>query len=155
MSNVVRPFVGGPGNDVLFGNTVRASIALIAFNCCCQVMNSLGQSLVDVEDLPLVGGVRTIPTFNTPVVVLTTANGVSNLALGVPNVTGIENDCPIVCLTVINNSGASQSFDLNPALSNVKRTDIDNIMEADCLYNFYYDPSKESWFAVCGLFPLI
>ena len=151
MSNVVRPFVGGPGNDVLFGNTVRASVAMIAYNCCCKVINSLGQSLVDVNALETVGGVKTIPTFNAPVVILTEAITELNLALGVPNLTGVGNDCPIVCLTVINNSGSGQVFDSNPALSNVKRTDIVSVMEVDCLYTFYYDPSKESWFAACGL----
>ena len=151
MSNVVRPFVGGPGNDVLFGNTVRASVALIAFNCCCQVTNSFGQDVVDVNALATVGGVKTIPTINAPSIVLSTATTESSLALGTPLLTGENNQCPIVCLTIINCSGSTQVFNSTPALSNVKRTNIVSAMLDECSYNFYYDPSSESWIATCGL----
>jgi len=152
MSNVLRPFVGGPGNDILFGNTVRASVAMIAYNTCSQKIVSHGVSRVDVNALVAAGGgIKTIETFNAPVVVLTEAEVEPNLALGVPNLTGNSNECPIVVLTIINNSGHVQAFDTNPLLSNVKRTDIVNIMGIDCMYKFVYDPTAESWFPMCEL----
>ena len=151
MSNVLRPVVGGPGNDVLFGNTVRASVAMIAYNTCSQKIVSHGESRVDVNEIVAVGGVKTIETFNAPVVILTDASTESNLALGVPNLIGISNECPAVVLTVINSSGSVQVFDPNPLLSNVKRTDVVNVMSVDCMYKFVYDPAAESWFALCEL----
>jgi len=151
MSNVVRPFVGGPGNDVLFGNTVRASLEMIATNCCTQVTNALGQTVVNVNNLVTSGGVKTIPTTNSPSIVLSTATGESNLALGVPLVTGISNGCPITCLTIINSSGAIQEFSQTPGSSNVKNTNNLWAMADGCAYDFCYDPVAESWFATCGL----
>ncbi|GAB5540221.1 MAG: hypothetical protein Salg2KO_23240 [Salibacteraceae bacterium] len=154
MANVVRPSVGGPGNDVLFGNTVRASVAMIANNCCCQVTNALGQAVVDVNAIDTVGGVKTIPTTSAPSIVLSTADTEGNLALGVPLLTGVNNQCPIVCLTIINCSGSTQAFDQDPSLSNVKRTNFAWVMQDGCSYNFYYDPSSESWISTCGLIGL-
>lgn len=145
MANVLANIVGGPGNDVFFGNTVRASIAVIAFQVCTQNTASLGNSSVNVSALPLVGGVRTIPTINAPVVSLTATGPVTDLALGVPNLTGAGNGCPIVALTIINCSGHLQSFDTSPTLSNVKNTDLVNEMPDGNAYNFYYDPTQESW----------
>jgi len=152
MSNVLRPVVGGPGNDILFGNTVRASVAMIAYNTCSQKIVSHGESRVNVNALVAAGGgLKTIETFNAPVVVLTEADTEPNLALGVPNPIGITNECPAVVLTVINSSGNVQVFDPNPLLSNVKRTNVVNVMSVDCMYKFVYDPTAESWFPMCEL----
>lgn len=155
MSNVIRTTStgGGSGNNVIYGNTVRASTAMIAYNSCCQVTDSLGQSVVDVNTLVESGDVKTVMTSNSPVVVLSASLSTSetNLALGVPNLAGVGSDCPIVCITVINSSGTVQELDSDPLLSNVKRTDVANILEPDCAYTLYYDPSAAAWYPTCDL----
>lgn len=147
MANIVP---GGPGNDVLYGNTVRASVSVIAFRCCCKNTKSFGRYEVDIDNLVSVNGVKKLNTHIAPTIVLVGTTSTDLLGLELPNQAALAH-CPIICITIINCSDQQQLFHVDPQLSRLKDSDVFRIMEPECSYTFYYDKEKNFWFRSCVL----
>lgn len=143
--------LAGHGNDIYFGNVVRASIALIAYICCCQNTASFGRLELVYDEIAEVNGVREIPAYLAPIVVLVGSNSqILNYSLSRPNDAAMV-DCPIGCLVIINCTDQELAFDPDPAKSRLKKSDVYRVMKPGFAYVFYYDKEKNFWFRSCGL----
>lgn len=142
--------LAGHGNDLYFGNVVRASIALIAFRCCCQNTKGYDKFTIDIDtDLPEdANGIRVIKTYIAPVIILTGSSSFDDFGLSVPNQAAFA-DCPIVCIKILNNTSETQSFDIDPNLSRLKNSDTYRTMVPGYLYQFCYYPTENFWYGTC------
>ena len=103
-----RPFIG---NNVFFGNEVRASTLMTAFDTQCFASETLGLNRVVLSDLATTGPglTREINTRNNPVIVLSTNIALIDLRLQAPKLPNVTFGSQET--TIINASGAIQTFD--------------------------------------------
>lgn len=139
------------GNDIFFGNVVRASIIALTYNLCVDAYNALGKNSVDLDSLTVVGVVRTIPVNTAPVTVLTTAAGpLLNLALGPNEGATAFYDCPVERIVIINQSGSIQTFANTTAVSRISSSDALGAlpMAVDKAYIFVW--RNNLWYPTCN-----
>lgn len=134
------------GNNILFGNTVRATIIIKAYGANTQRSLAFGQYELDVTTLVPVGTTSTITTVQAPVVALTTsAVSAANLALSDPDPSGNANGCSCNNFFIINTSGNLQPLANAPGSNIIASDGLE--LQVDCATLFYYayNATPTSW----------
>ena len=130
-----RPFIG---NNTFYGNEVRASTLMTAFDTQCFATESLALNRVVLDDLPTTGPgmTRVLNVRTNPVIVLQPNGALMDLRLQppkIPNVTFGSQET-----TIINASGMDQTFDA--ADGNVAGGAV--VMKADTASKFMFLPAQ-------------
>ncbi len=103
-----RPFIG---NNVFFGNEVRASTLMTAFDTQCYATETLAILRLVSVDLPDtgLGGTKELPVRTNPVIVLQPSVQCATLRLQTPKLPNVRYGSQET--TIINASGSLQAFD--------------------------------------------